>query len=665
MSESEATDTTMTQVKSYPGAAGGALLSRLTFAFGILCAAGASVALAVRSEFLPGLQNLLVRNVLTDGALARFALLRAALVGVMVPLLGGVAFLSIRKRRGVAPLCSFADKISPLCLTVLICQLFYADAWHENALSFLLLLAGFVLLAERLLTRSLNAWGTLASLEFEDFWISTRARRWVPLGIVVAASLAYTIYFSYYTLQNHQQFMTGDFDLGINVNWCYNALEGHPTRTTVLFGTGNGNFLANHAIFAMGLWLPLYALKPGADVLLVYQSFMCGIAAVPLFLFARRLLPSPTAVVVALAYLLFAPLHGPNFYDYHELPVAIVFWFLLYYCILTRRYLWVWVLVPILLAHREDVSLGIVGLGAFLLLSGVRPRLGIAFGVVGATYFALMRFVVMPAAGSWIFADFYKDLQTPESHGGGFVAVIQTALTNPVYFVTTLFRENKLTYMLHMLAPLAFLPARRPVLWVLGLCGFVVTLMPTGNSATSQIAFQYTAHWIPHLFVGAVIVLRLLSQEFGAVRRRAALIAMAVALVCHSAVFGAVIRQDHFVGGFHKVEFQETEAEKSRYEAFLKLVSVIPTEASVLASGNIVPHIGARRNIYPLNYPVNTDYVAVWKDYMPHQLGVLNETFKLAAYGLVGQVGQTIYLFKRGFVSPSTDRAMLELGVQR
>ena len=663
MSQSDTTDTTMAAKERFSASDRSATIARLTLAFGILCTAGASVALAVQSAFLPHLQNLLLHNVLVGGLPSRMALLRAFSVGVALPFLGSSAYLSIHRWRGVAALCSFADKISPLCLTILIYTLFNADTWHDNALSFLLLLAVFALLAERLLTRSLNAWGASASLELESFWISTSARRWVPLGIVIAASLAYTVYFSYYTLQNHRQFGTGDFDLGINVNWCYNALEGHPTRSTVLFGTSNGNFIAGHAIFAMGLWLPLFALKPGPEILLVYQSFMCGIAAIPLFLFARRLLPSPTAVVIALAYLLFAPLHGPNFYDYHELPVAIVFWFLLYYCILTRRYLWVWILVPILMAHREDVSLGIVGLGALLLLSGVRPRLCIAFGLVGAAYFALMRFVVMPAAGAWIFADYYKDLQTPEVPGGGFVSVIHTALTNPVYFVTTLFREHKLTYLLHLLVPLAFLPARRPVLWCLGLCGFVVTLMTTLQSATTKIEFQYTTHWIPHLFVGAVIVLHLISRDFGVVRRRAALVAMAAATLCHSAVFGAVIRQDHFVGGFHQIEFQETAAQKARYEAFRKLTDGIPEQASLLVSGNILPHVAVRRNVYPLNYPLATDYVLVWKNYTPHQPGVLNETFRLATYGLVGQVGQTIYLFKKGLVSANTQQAMLELGL--
>ena len=38
----------------------------------------------------------------------------------------------------------------------------------------------------------------------------------------------------------------------------------------------------------------------------------------------------PVAVTVAFAYLMFAPLHGPNFYDFHWMPLAVFFHFLLY-----------------------------------------------------------------------------------------------------------------------------------------------------------------------------------------------------------------------------------------------------------------------------------------------------------------------------------------------
>ena len=127
---------------------------------------------------------------------------------------------------------------------------------------------------------------------------------------------------------------------------------------------------------------------------------------------------------------MFAPLHGPNFYDFHELPVALPFHFLLYLAVAKERYRWVPLLTIILYAHREDVSVGLTILGIFLMFSGVRPKVGAALALISPLVFLAIKFVLMPAMGSWWFADIYKELQPAGSEGYG--PVVQTILINPV-----------------------------------------------------------------------------------------------------------------------------------------------------------------------------------------------------------------------------------------
>ena len=239
-----------------------------------------------------------------------------------------------------------------------------------------------------------------------------RLLRYLPAMLVLAGATFYAIYFSHYTLLNNRRLGTTAFDLGIHVNWSFNALHGNPWRCPVLFGPDGGHFLGNHAIFAMFTWLPIYAIKPGPEVLLIFQSTIIAAAAIPLYLFARTQLPRWTAAGVALLYLLYAPAHGPNFYDYHEL-LPTVFWnFWLAWAIATRRNKLVCVFVPILFAHREDVAVGIAVLGVFLLVTGLRPRLGTALAVVSVAWFILIKFIVMPHLWQTWFADIYKDLQS-------------------------------------------------------------------------------------------------------------------------------------------------------------------------------------------------------------------------------------------------------------
>ncbi len=629
----------------------------------LLSVSGASIALGIATLFLYQEAELFVaKNALAmpERMVLTFALLGGGLLFTLVPLL----WLLLSRGRATARILRAADLLSPLALTALLPPLFAYRAWQDAPLTYLVVLALSVILAEHLFTRALASVPESITRWADDFALRPALARWGPIVILLGASVAYAIYFSHYTILHHHRFQTGAFDLGINVNWCYNALHGEWFRSTVLYGPDGGHFLANHAIYAMFIWLPLYALQPGAEVLLTYQSVMCGIAAIPLYLFAARLIPRPAALVVALAYLMYAPLHGPNFYDYHELPVALPFHFLLYWAIASDRTKLVPPLVVILFAHREDIPIGLAILGFFLLASGVRPRLGALLGFSSALFFVLNRFVIMPSFGNWWFADIYKDLQPAGVYGFG--GIVQTMLINPAYFLSTLLKAEKLTYALHLFAPLAFLPARRLGLLFLAIPGFFLTLMTTGYAPTISIAFQYTTHWIPYLFATTVIALKLLRESSpGRARQWGAIVALAIGVLSHSTSYGAVIQQDTFVGGFGRVVFEMTDEEKKTYAGFRRLADRIPSTASVAATDPLVSHVAARMNIYSLNGAHGSaDYLLVRSG---EGSAAFRDAFTKHTYGLVGEHAGMFYLFKKNALTEAnrqkTAEARQRLGV--
>ncbi|MCS6900087.1 MAG: DUF2079 domain-containing protein, partial [Myxococcales bacterium] len=579
-------------------------------------------------------------------------------------LLGGF-FLITRKQKASAPLRRIALLSSPLSVLLLVPSLFQARLWSAQPLPYLLQLSLTTLAFERTLRWSLAALPPTVSELFDERQVPLWARRWLPLGVVIAGALGYSIYFSYYTILNHHRLGTSAFDLGINVNWCYNALKGYPFRTTVLFGPGGGNMISGHAIFGMlFLWLPFFAISPTAETLLIYQSAIVGLAAIPLYLFASTQIPRVSAVLVAFCYLLYAPLHGPNFYDFHELLPPIFFHFLLYYAIATRRN-WLTVLtVFIVFSCREDIPVGVAVLGIYLLVTGVRPRLGTVLAIVSVAWFLIDKFVLMPMAGKWWFARIYEELIPAGESGYG--AIVQTILVNPVYFLGTLIKEAKLTYALHMLAPLLFLPLRRWSVAILLVPGFFFTLMTTGYTPTVSIAFHYTAHWIPYLFLGVVLVLRALSSEpLGNVKRRAALGAMALALLSHSYVFGAVLQRNTFVGGFSKIQFHITEAEKKRLAELRRLGAMVPRNASLAATEREVPHLAARVDAYALrDHHGDAEYLLINKQQMSfgNTRRTVQDAFKRGSYGLL-DAGDVFYLFKKNHSSPDTAAALNALGI--
>ena len=85
--------------------------------------------------------------------------------------------------------------------------------------------------------------------------------------------------------------------------------------------------------------------------------------------------------------------------------------------------------------------------------------------------------------------------------------MITTLFSNPIYALTTFIRENKLAYGLHMVVPLTFLPLRKVAFVLLLIPNCFFTLMTTTYWPTISIAFQYTAHWIPFLFLATILSL--------------------------------------------------------------------------------------------------------------------------------------------------------------
>jgi uncharacterized membrane protein len=337
---------------------------------------------------------------------------------------------------------------------------------------------------------------------------------------------------------------------------------------------------------------------------------------------------------------------------------------LLYWAIAKRKNWLVVLLVPLLWSFREDVAVGITVLGVFLLVTGLRPRMGLLMAASSAVWFVTLKFAVMPRFWQTWFASIYKDLQAPGHAGYG--SVVQTILINPTYFLTTMLREEKLIYFLHMFGPLALLPTRRWALLLLAIPGFAFSMLTTGYGPTISIAFQYTCHSIPYIFAATVLMVRIIGEGAdGAIRRRAVLTAIAFGVLCHSYVFGAILQHQTFIGGFSKIEFTMSDEEIARYQTIKQMAALIPQSASVAASENEVPHVAARMDAYTIKDGAapDADYILVNQNQMSGGTrSAVNTMFSHNDYGLL-KSGHGLYLFKRGYESAETKAAMSTLGI--
>jgi len=382
-------------------------------------------------------------------------------------------------------------------------------------------------------------------------------------------------------------------------------------RCTPLGAFRNWSSIAGHADISVFFLLPFYAIRPRAETLLIMQSFILGLGAIPIYLFAARRIAPLYAAVLAICYLFYPPLHGSNFYDFHMQPVASTFVLFTIYFVDARRWVWCTLSYIVAICCREDISIGLTMLGLYLVVTRHRPRAGIVMAVVGTIFFVTLRFAIMPYFGPSWFSDIYKDLY-PKPGASSFGGVIQTLMTNPVYVFRTLLTQDKLRYFLQIMTPIAFLPLRRKFLLPALAPGTLFTLLTTAYPPTIDIGFQYSGHFTPYIFAASALALAAERWDGdGGAKMRASMAAVVVATFLCTLHWGAIPPHGTIKGGFSQVGFDRPTAEQlQKARDLAELAAMIPEEAKFAVSEEELPHVSGRLNVMTLKYGLtDTQYL--------------------------------------------------------
>jgi uncharacterized membrane protein len=527
----------------------------------------------------------------------------------VVSVFGGLALA--RVRRWEAPFLTSLDRIakraSPLGVMAFVPLLFQWKVWKDRDLSFLALVAFSSFVFEV---------GLRTAFSTEPFgWealIRRRARRIgqyltdrfpkaasrAPVLIVCVGFLAYSAYFSFYTIAWCRA-VRSSYDLGLENNLMWNLIHGNQFfKSSPLVGPTGSHFGYHATLFAL-LMAPVYALAPRPETLLAIQSIFIGAASVPLFLWARRRVSAALACALALGYLLYPSIHNANLYEFHYLPLGTFFLWLTLYAVEAKKNALAVVAILVTLTVREDVAAMLGVIGAYLLVSGTSPKAGLAIAILGLGYFVAMKMVVMPAfAGTEAFTFmFAKLMPAGENSFGG---VLKTVFGNPWYTLGTLVEEGKLVYLAQILVPLAFIPMRRALSLVLALPGFLFTLLSTEYSPLISLHYQYTTYWTTCLFIALVLVL----SQMESARRGAAVGALALSLVATSFQYGSILQTNTSWGGPIPYKFGMDRDGINRRKALDAILVSLPPRAKVVASGMLTVQVSSRPDAYTLTLGV-------------------------------------------------------------
>jgi len=318
-----------------------------------------------------------------------------------------------------------------------------------------------------------------------------------PLYIVLILIAIYTLYSSVCAILRYYGLYYGAFDLGIYMQSLWTTLHGDGFFYTSLW---EGSRLAHHFEPILFFILPLYALLPRAETLLVLQSLLLALGALPIYWIARDELGKKAGVTFAGLYLLYPALHGINQDEFHSSALAIPFLLFCFYMFKNKRYPWGMVFAVLAMMCKENVTLVVIFMGLYWLWEErskvkicLRERIfpkeqRIIFPacliLIGIVWLCLAILVVIPHFNPEGAHPLLQNYKTP----------FQNLIVDP---------NLKIFYLFCLFMPLLFTPLLHPPTLLIALPIFAQNLF-IDNLGMYHIWTQHPSLLIPGLFIASI-----------------------------------------------------------------------------------------------------------------------------------------------------------------
>ncbi|HET9887952.1 MAG TPA: DUF2079 domain-containing protein, partial [bacterium] len=309
------------------------------------------------------------------------------------------------------------------------------------------------------------------------------------------AILGQFLLMSWISIRRHESFSSSAYDLGIVDQAVWNAAAGRDLQSSIM----GYHFFGEHFAPILYALVPFYEIAPEVRVALIFQSFALAIAAIPIFLLARRILGPLAASGFVLLYCAYTPARNVNLFDVHEIAFATPILLFACWFLETRRNVALAMACFLALLCKEEIGLVVAGMGIYLFWVRRERAWGAAFFILGFAWIAAAVLVVIPhfRGTGYAFVDRYASIgRTPAE-------VLKTLLTHPWIPFVKIFEPGRLKYIVEMFGPLSFLSFAAPAQLLLGAPTFFLSIL-SDQPAQYSTTFHYTAPLTPFVFYSAI-----------------------------------------------------------------------------------------------------------------------------------------------------------------
>lgn len=467
-----------------------------------------------------------------------------------------------------------------------------------------------------------------------------RHRSRIALSFIYLLVFLYITTFAALSLRRHDAFLSGAFDLGIYDQAIWNSLHGEILRSTN--EEGFDILLADHVEPILLLISPLYLIYSSPRTLLLLQTVVISLGALPLFGLARRrvggnLIP----LLLSAAYLLFPALESSNTFDFH--PVALVPTLILtafYFLEVGNRGLFL-AFAILAMACKEDISLSLFLVGLYLIFIRRERRVGLLLTLLAGLWFYIAWFIILghfsPHGVSIYYAERYSYL------GRNLPEMVKTAITHPQIVVQSLFTRDKLCYLRGLLAPLGFTSLLSPEVLLLSSPSLAINLLSQSWLMHREgIFLHYSSTIVPFLILSSVYGLERAGRWL-----KSRWPEMATGLLCGLVLLSSLIYHRYYglsplAEGFIWPPVGEHQ------KAAEEMAGLIPPEATVSASPYLNPHVSQRETIYVFPNIHEAQYIFI--DTLPTDIPLITRDFYDLVWGLIEEGEYGIRASKDGLL---------------
>ena len=411
----------------------------------------------------------------------------------------------------------------------------------------------------------------------------------LPQWLLLLAVVTYAILFSDLTLTRYAAFQARALDMGNLHQTVWNTAQGdffHMTNQPGII-----NRLSLHVEPILLPIAALYWLHDGPATLLILQSVVVALGALPLFALAKLKLHNEwIALCFGVAFLLNPSIQAANWLEFHPVTLAPTFLMAAFYFLIAKRTGWYALFALLAASCKEEMGLLLfmIGLYAFLWLR--RYRLGLVTMLLSLGWSLTAVLVIQQ-----LFADGNIHWSRYDYLGATPLQKVIALLTQPSVVLAQLQRADALGYLWQALQPVGWMALLAPEVLMLALPSLAINLLADFPPMHEVYTLIYVAPIVPFVMLASVMGVERVYKWFAHNQPRQATVAGwgLSALVLLGAGY---TQQQHgyLPGGGNHQRFVITD----HHRAAAAIIAQIPPDAKVSAQDKLDPHVAGRRTVY-------------------------------------------------------------------